>query len=146
MAVGNITSQNATLVMTVDELFPGGITLEMFGTDAAFSQDQEQVTETRKSVDGKMVAGKISPIKIVTVTLESASPSFDAMMQLYRAMEKGRTIYEVTMTARIPSIGQSVTWTSGVLHDATPVPPVNQVLDPTTWIFHFGDLNVEDIT
>lgn len=143
MAVGNITSANATLTMVVEELFPAGISLEQFATDQSFSQEQNQISETRMGVDGQMVAGYVPNIKVVTVMLEASSPSFSAMVDLHRAMEKARTIYPVTLTARIPSINQNVTWTNGVLHDSTPVPAANQVLAPTTWVFHFADLIVE---
>lgn len=141
--VGNITSANASVVMVVENLFPAGVTLEQFGTDQAFSQEQSQVTETRMGVDGQMVAGWIPTIKILTITLEASSPSFDYMVQLFRAMDKGRTIFPVTVVARIPSIDQTITWSNGVLHDANPVPAANNVLDPTTWIFHFQDMIVE---
>ena len=31
--LGNITSANATIIMTVEELFPAGVRLEQFATD-----------------------------------------------------------------------------------------------------------------
>ena len=47
----DITSANATAVLTVDKLYPAGIELEMFGTDQAISQESLEIAQTR------MVAG-----------------------------------------------------------------------------------------
>ena len=71
----DITSANAEAILTVEQIFPAGIQLQMFGTDQAVNMDAIDITETRKGVDGKMVAGYTPVIYPVTITLEAASPS-----------------------------------------------------------------------
>lgn len=138
--VGDITSANATLVLTVEGLFPAGITLEQFATDQSFSQEALTIAEDRQGVDGYLVAGWIPSIKAVTIMLEASSPSAEYLAQLYRACEQKRGIYQCTLVASVPSIFKTFTWTGGVLKSGTPVPAAQRVLAPTTWVFDFAQL------
>lgn len=142
MADFDITSTNATGVLVVDQLFPAGIELEMFGTDQSVVQDSVQVAETRMSVDGKMVAGYLPAIFPVTITLEAPSRTAKSFGTLYSAMATNKTIYECSLTFTVPSVGKIYTWSKGVLHDGVPFPSNKKVLDPTTWVFHFERLDI----
>lgn len=135
----DITSANATAIMTVEGLFPAGFQLQMFGTDAAISQDTTQITDTRMGVDGHMVAGYTPAIKNVTITLEAPSPSATFLRQLWRAMESNRKPYKCTLVCALPSIKQVCTWSNGVLKEGAPFPSMAQMLEPTTWLFHFSE-------
>jgi hypothetical protein len=140
----DITSANCKLVLTVEELFPSGIDLQQFATDQSFSQDTSQVAETRMGVDGKMVAGYTPNIKIVTVMLEASSPSYRALAQVYKASETTKKIYPCTLVAKSPSLNLTWKWSTGVLYSGTIVPAGQQVFGPTTWVFHFQDLERTD--
>lgn len=141
----DITSANATLVLSVDELFPGGIELQMFATDQSYSQDDTEMTVTRMGVDGHMVAGWIPSEKVVTIMLEAASPSHESLFQVWAASETNKKPYQCSLVATVPSIGKTYTWSKGVMTNATSAPSAKQVLDPTTWVFHFETLEVSDI-
>lgn len=147
MPVGgyDITSANATLVLSVDELFPGGISLQMFATDQSYSQDSNEMTVTRMGVDGHMVAGWVPSEKVVTIMLEAASPSHESMFQIWAASETNRKPYQCSLIATLPSIGKIYTWSKGYMVSATPAASAKQVLDPTTWVFHFETLEVSDV-
>lgn len=136
----DITSANAELVLTVAEIFPSGIILQMFGTDQAFNMDAVDVTETRMGVDGKMVAGYTPVIYPVTITLEAASPSRFSMSTVWEAMAANRKIYPLGLVCTLPSIGERLTWSTGVLKNGVVVPPAQKVLGPTTWLLHFEKL------
>ena len=142
LPVGDITSANATLVLTVTDLFPAGITLQQFATDQSYSQDELAIAEDRMGVDGNLVAGWVPSIKPVTIMLEASSPSYEALAQLYRACEQKRGIYTCTLVANVPSIGKTFTWTNGILKSGTPVPAGKKILDPTTWKFDFATLTI----
>ena len=142
LPVGDITSANATLVLTVDTLFPAGINLQQVATDQSYSQDELTIAEDRMGVDGNLVAGWVPSIKPVTIMLEASSPSYVSMAQLYRACEMKRGIYTCTLVATVPSIGKTFTWTNGILKSGTPVPAGKKVLDPTTWKFDFATLTI----
>lgn len=137
----DITSANCSLVLTVEEIFESGIDVQMFATDQAFSQGDSQVAETRMGVDGKMVAGYTPNIKEVTIMLEAASPSYEAFAQIYRASETNKRLYRCTLVATSPSLGVVWTWSNGVMQSGQIVPAAKQVFDPTTWVFHFSDLD-----
>jgi hypothetical protein len=136
----DITSANAELVLTVAEIFPSGIILQMFGTDQAFNMEAVDVTETRMGVDGKLVAGYTPVIYPVTVTLEAASPSRFSLSTVWEAMAANRKIYPLGLVATLPSIGERLTWSTGVLKNGVVVPPAEKVLGPTTWLLHFEKL------
>ncbi|WP_304947319.1 hypothetical protein [uncultured Parasutterella sp.] len=136
----DITAANASAVMTVEDLYPNGIKLERFSTDAAIVADSQQVAETRMGVDGKMAAGVTPNIYPVTVTLEANSPTATSFSTLYEAMNANKRLYVCNLTIRIPSIGRTYQFSNGVLQTANPMPALNKVLAPTTWVFHFESM------
>lgn len=135
----DITSANATAILIAEVVFPVGLELQMFGTDQALNMDAIDIAETRKGVDGKMVAGYVPVIYPVTVTLEAASPSHSALALLWQAMAVNRTIYPCTLVCTVPSIKSVFTWSTGVLKSGAPFPSMQKVLAPTTWQFDFQD-------
>ena len=52
----DITSANAELVLSAEEVFPQGIALQMFSTDQSYSTESQQMAETRMGVDGHLAA------------------------------------------------------------------------------------------
>lgn len=136
----DITSANAELVLTVAEIFPAGIILQMFGTDQAFNMEAVDITETRMGVDGKLVAGYTPVIYPVTITLEAPSPSRFSLSTVWEAMSSNRRIYACGLVCTLPSIGERITWSTGVLKNGVIVPPGQKVLGVTTWLLHFEKL------
>ena len=136
----DITSANASAVLTVDSLFPSGIELQMFATDQAVGQDSVDITETRMGVDGRMVAG-FTPV----IYLEAASPSARNLGTVWRAMKTIRGIYECTLVITVPSIAKVYTWSRGVMKSGVPFPSMKKVLEPTTWVFHFENMDVSGV-
>ena len=45
-----ITSANAILILTVEELYPSGVQIEKFASDDAFSSDNVTIAEVRMGV------------------------------------------------------------------------------------------------
>lgn len=133
----DVTAANAQLILTVDELYPAGIQLQHFSADGIFSSDPIEMTETRRSVDGKMVAGVIKNISSVTVTLEAASPSVAALEYVRDCMEANNRPYECTLTCYIPSLDVTRTFVKGVLKSAPPVSAAQRTMQPTQWGFDF---------
>ena len=141
----DITSANATATLTVEGIYPSGIDLQMFGTDSALAMDAVDVSETRKGVDGKMVAGYVPVIYPLTITLEAASPSYRALSTVWEAMATNRKVYKCTLVCTVPSIGVVFTWSVGVLKNGSPFPSLKKTLDPTTWTFEFQDFEKSSI-
>lgn len=133
----NITSANATLVLSCEDLFPQGIILEQFSTDAMVSMGDETYAETRKGVDGQMVAGYVDGVKTVTITLEPSSPSVKYLDILARASRANKKVYWITLVASIPSINKVLTFSNGVLKTGKLLPDAQQVLAPVAYTFDF---------
>lgn len=137
----DISNANSSAVLTVSDLFPSGITLEMFSTDQAIDQGTPGLTETRMGIDGHMVAAYVPTIHTVAVKLEAASPSFDALATVWTAMNKRKKVYECTLVCSVPSLGRTFTWSRGVMKSGTPFPSLGKSLGVTTWTFDFESFN-----
>lgn len=136
----NVTSANAEFILACEELFPQGIALEMFGTDAAFAADNVDVTENRRGIDGKMVSGVIKNVYPVTITLEASSPSAPYLFMVRDAMQANNRPYAITLTVNYPALGQTRTYINGALRNAPTMASAQRTLQPTTWGFDFEDL------
>lgn len=141
----DITSANAEAVLSAEEIFPNGITLQQFATDQSFAPEAQDLAETRMGVDGHLAAGQTPNIKVVTISLEASSPSYEYLRNLAMAMDVNRKPYRCTLVVRVPSIGMVYTWSIGVLKSGTWVPAAKKVLDPTQWTFHFEKLEVSSL-
>ena len=133
----DITSANAEIILKCDELFPNGIKLEKFSTDAAAVADSVDSTETRMGVDGHMAAGVTPNITPLTITLEANSPSNDVLETIKDAYKNNKRLYAINITIKIPSRNKTWNYINGVLKSGTTMPGLNKVLSPTTWVFHF---------
>lgn len=136
----NVSTGNIELILACEELFPQGIALEMFGTDAAFAPDNVDITENRRGIDGKMVSGVIKNVYPVTITLEASSPSATYLFMIRDAMQANNTPYNITLTVSYPATGQTRTYINGALRNAPTMPAALRTLQPTTWGFDFEDL------
>lgn len=135
--VGDITSANSTLYLTVDELFPAGVKIQQFSADTAYSSDSVAVAQARMGVDGMLAAGQVPTIKQVTIMLEASSPSNSVLTHLHNSMDKNHRIYNCKLVATQPALGVTMTWSDGVLISGTPCSSAQKVLAPTQWVFNF---------
>jgi hypothetical protein len=133
----DITSANAELVLTVDNLYPNGIVLQQASVDSFAASDNVQTAETRMGVDGKMAAGVVPNIIPLTISLEANSPSAKLLANVRQAMISNKELYRCTLTIRIPSIGETHVFNRGVLQSGNVFPAIQRVLAPTQWVFHF---------
>ena len=133
----NITSANAIAVMTIDNIAPQGFLLQQFSTDAAISQGDDTVSETRMGVDGYMVAGYVPSIKTITITLEPTSPSIDYLNNLYKSMQKNKQVYYCNLIITLPSLKKIIRYSYGVLKTAKILPDMQKTLAPIPYTFDF---------
>lgn len=133
----NITSANAIAYMTVDSLYPQGFQLQQFSTDAAISQSDDTISETRMGVDGYMVAGYTPSIKTITITLEPASPSKEYLDHLYKSMQQNKKTYLCNLVITLPSLEKIIQYKYGVLKTAKVLPDMQKTLAPIAYTFDF---------
>ncbi len=145
MNFNNITSSNSTAILTVDELFPSGITLEQFSTDQSMIIDELVFTESRIGVDGKIASGFVPSIKSVNIYLEASSPSFPFLAQLGEVMSQNRTVYLCTLIVSIPSIKKVYTFSNGVLKSGKVFPDNKKTLEPVSFKFEFESFKSSEL-
>lgn len=136
----DVTSANAEVILAVEDLYPSGISLQQFSVDNVASAEPVEVTETRRGVDGKMVAGVIKNVTSVTIVVEAASPSLPALEYIRDAMKANNRPYECTLTIYQPALEKVKTYVRGVLKSAPPMPAIQRTLQPTSWTFDFEDV------
>jgi hypothetical protein len=134
----DITSANATAVLTIDEVAPNGIQLEGYAMDGGISGDAIDVVESQMGVDGTAAFGYTPAFHPVTITLKANSPSYATLMTLWEAMQVNRKIYPCTLVITSPSLGAAFSYSGGTLKNGTPFPAIAKVHSETTWQFDFA--------
>ena len=133
----NITSANAIADMTVDRLYPQGFQLQQFSTDAAISQSDDTIAETRIGIDGYMTAGYTPSIKTITITLEPTSPSKEYLDHIYKSSIKNKRIYLCNLLITLPSLAKIIQYKYGVLKTSKILPDMQKTLAPIAYTFDF---------
>lgn len=141
----DITSTNSTVILTVEDLFPQGVTLEGFSVDTIISSDEVTMAETRMGVDGKMASGYVPSPKSVTISLEANSPSQEVFNVIYGATEATKKIYKCNLSVNVPSLKRSYNWVDGCVVSGKPTSDVKKTLDPTSWKLTFTTLEISRI-
>ena len=141
----DITSANATLILTVENLYPAGVKIEGFSTDNSFAMDDDTIAETHMGVDGKMTAGFTPSEKSITITLDAGSPSYEVLCNIYNTSKTNMTVLETSMQITAPALGKECSLKNGVMISGHPVPSGEKVLGNTAWTFHFGKFESSSI-
>jgi hypothetical protein len=133
MAFGTITSDNASFLLTVANVYPNGIPLYGFGVDDAFVAETAETAEIQVGVDGYGVMGYRPRSVAMSVRLLASSPSI-LVFQNWLAMEDqiGDKL-PASAIIIIPSAGQKYTCANGALMRTPTMPPVRRVLGNMEW-------------
>ena len=137
----DITSANAQIVLIAETLIPTGIVLRQAAVDNFAAADALDVTETRMGVDGYMAAGVTPNIVSVTINLEANSPSKRYFDMLAEAMLVNKKPYRCTLMIRLPATEEYFTFYRGVMKTSNRLSPIQKVLGPTSWVFHFEGMH-----
>lgn len=145
MSKKHITSSNAVVILTVEELYPNGVQIQKFATDAAFATSDLNSAEARMGVDGKLAVGYTpNPIN-VSLTLEADSPSYDVFSNIFQRQQLNQTVYTLTLQISIPALGKDYTLDNGALLSGHILSDAKKVLDPTTWTMVFESFHTSSI-
>lgn len=141
----DITSANAVAVLTVDTLFPVGMRLENWSTDAAVTADERQIAETRMGIDGKMSAGYIPSPHVITLTFEPISPSLRLIETVVKSTEALRKTFRCGLTITLPSLGKVFAYQNGVVMNDKLFPDIKKILDPVTVKWNFEKRTISSL-
>lgn len=129
MAKQDITSSNSTFVINVAGLFNVPITLQNYGAERFWENENLAIAETKMSIDGKLNAGYVpNPIK-QKITLSAASASISVFETIISTTRATRSIYRVNAVLTIPSLGKKYTMSNGVLTEVSIAPNAAKLLE-----------------
>lgn len=141
----NITSANAVVTLACDQLIPNPVRLQNFSADQSVSLDEVTLSEGQMGVDGGYAAGYVNSIKSVTLTLEANSPSTKYLNIIAKAMHNQTTVYLITLTVTLPSLGMRYIFSNGTLGTGQIMSNPKKLLEPTTWKFNFAGFDSEEL-
>ena len=131
--MGDITSANSNITLTIPPLFTTPVQLQGFATDDIFDIPTIQSVETMMGVDGVLSGGKVFMPIPQSVMLQADSISAD----LFDEWDAAQTATEDTITASgviiLPGIRRKWTLTTGYLTNFTPLPAVKKLLQPRSF-------------
>lgn len=138
----NITSANASIFLTCEDLYPAGFRVQNFTADLALSTDDATLAEVRMGVDGHLAAGFTPAPLTVTIGLEANSPSRTKFENIASASRLNMKTYECDLLVSIPGIGKTYNFKNGYMTSGHLMPDVKKTLDPTQWKFTFESMEV----
>jgi hypothetical protein len=128
MAFNTITSANATFILSVGSIYPGGIPLIGFGVDDAFVAETVDAAETQVGVDGYGVVGYRPREVPMSIRFLASSPSV-AIFENWLAYEDAiNDAITASGTILLPSVGRLYTMQQGALMRISSMPEARRVL------------------
>ncbi len=139
-----ITSADATIILTVNNLYPSGVQIEGFSTDNIYGTDALDLAETRRGADGKLSAGFIYSNINQTFHIEADSPSrkiFDTWASMSRTTV---SVFRCNATVILPAIGKKYKCVNGVLKQWKIMPDAAKTLQPSTAVIEWENITPEE--
>lgn len=139
-----LTVANSSIVMTIEGLFPSGVTLSGYAADNVFEFGAVESKELSMGIDGKYSAGFVhNPIPF-TLTLQADSESLDVFEQIWARETANRDALGVGLTVALPATGKRYVLRNGYLQSYQ-APSGQRTLQPGVAVFSFGRLEFSKI-
>ena len=133
MAFNTITSANATFVLTVPGVFPGGVPLIGFGVDDAFVADTVDAAETQVGVDGYGVMGYRPREVPMSIRFLASSPSVRLFETWLAAEDLANDKLPASGVIIMPSVGLKYAMIYGALMRVSTMAEARRVLQNREW-------------
>lgn len=131
--MGTITSANASVVLSIPDVYNVDQILAGFAADDAFTAQAFKMTEQRMGVDGILSAGYTPSPKPFGITFQPDSPSILVFDNWGLGHIAAGEALKASMSITMPSIGKVFTFTTGWLDDFKALPDAKKVLEPQTY-------------
>ena len=138
--MGTITSANASVVLSIPDVFNVDQILAGFAADDAFTQQAFKMTEQRMGVDGILSAGYTPSPKPFGITFQPDSPSILVFDTWGLAHIAAKEALQASMVITMPSIGKAFNFNVGWLDDFKALPDAKKVLEPQTYTIIWQDI------
>jgi len=142
----SITSLNATLTLSVANLFASPQQLQNFSVDNVYDIDTLEVAETMMSVDGFLSAGLVKLAVTQNITLMASSPSNQVFDDIVQGQLKINDVYQIQGTLTLPSLRLKYQQANGYLRSFTPVAPGHRVLQPRRYTIVWESVTPSAVT
>lgn len=130
----DITASNSSFSLSVPSVFGVGQTLQGYATDDAFTQQEVEMGQVMKGVDG-IASGAFVPFFFEqSITFQADSPSITNTMEpWWTAQVANNALYVANAVIAIPSIGRKYEFINGFLTRITPAPTAKKILQPMAY-------------
>ena len=137
----DITSANATLVLSCADFALASVSVEGFAVDDAWSFEETEHVVAQKGVDGKMSAGWVPVLNNMRINFSPDSPFNAQMMALLQAQKAARKPFIISGVLSVPSLDKVFTLSKGVCPRAKTAPDGARVLGPQAYTITFDDVS-----
>lgn len=137
----DITSANATLVVTCDDFALASVKVEGFWVDDAWSLEETEQVVVQKGVDGKMSAGWVPVLNPMRINLSPDSPFNAQMMALIQAQKVAKRPFLLNAVLTVPALNKIFNMSRGVVSSIKGVPDGAKVLGSQAYTITFDDIS-----
>lgn len=135
--MSTLTTANSSLYLAVRGLFTVPQKIEGYATDDSFAVDDVQPVQVEMGVDGKLSAGYVPYVTVLTVMLQADSPSVAMFDTWLAAQVANKETFICDGTLSIPSVGSKYALTKGFITEMTPASTGKKILQPRKFTITF---------
>lgn len=132
-----LTVANSSIVMSVEGLYPSGVTLAGYAADDVFDNPAVENAELSMGIDGKLSAGYVFNPFPVTITLQADSPSLVVFEEIWTREASLRNKLDIGLTFATPANGKRGVFRGGFMTSYQP-PNAKRILQPGVAVFTFA--------
>ena len=138
--MASITSANAILTLSIDNLYSSPVQLQGFATDDIFDVDPISSAEVMMGIDGIQSAGFVNvPIR-TTIALQADSPSNAVFDNWWNVMQQVGDVYYAYGSITLNSLGSKYALIKGVLVTYPPIANARRVLQPRRFTISWQEM------
>ena len=126
----SLTAANATIMLTVANLFDTPVQLQGFAADDVFDTDTIETAEVSMGVDGNMSAGFVWKEVTQGFSLQADSQSILLFDQWYTAQITNAEVFFANGVILLTAVGKKWSMRKGVLRGYKPIPDAGKILKP----------------
>lgn len=128
--MGDITSANAVLTLSIATLFPTPVQIQQFAVDDIYDVAAIESVETMMGVDGVLSGGFVYKEIEQTIRLQADSQSNALFDTWWTNMVGNKTVYAAQGIIKLPAIATKFTMMNGFLKSYKPAPQGKRLLQP----------------
>lgn len=126
----DITSANATFLITVPSILPVPTQLQGFAADDIFDFDEVAASEVLMGVDGVLSGGMVYVPKPQNIMLQADSASNAVFDAWYQLQQINSAVYAAQGNVLLSGISTTFALSNGILTRYKPVPDAKRLLQP----------------